>query len=167
MNFRMKNRGVKREISINLFVNSTKKTNAPFDKCPPWMGYDFRLWLIDLLCKSMDWSLYDWNLRRERVKLGVLLFGVEFFNIFKKMFQKSQKVRSLENSIHDFSSSSKQSHKKRNFYRILYSETSQKQKSQIADMPWITDKTFSPNPNVTIFLKLPPNGGHLSITDKF
>ena len=83
----------------------------------------------------MDWSLYDWNLRHERVKLGVLLFGVEFFNIFKKMFQKSQKVRSLENSIHDFSSSSKQSHKKRNFYRILYSETSQKQKSQTADMP--------------------------------
>ena len=86
MNFPMKNRGVKSEISINLFVNSTKKTNPTFDKCPPWMGYDFRSWLMDLPCKSMDWSLYDWNLRRERVKPGVLLFGVEFFNIFKKMF---------------------------------------------------------------------------------
>ena len=31
-------------------------------------------------------------------------------------------------------------------------------------MPWIADKTFSPK--CDIFFKLPPNSGHLSITEK-
>ena len=44
----------------------------------------------------------------------------------------------------------------------LYSETSQQWTSQIADM-----QTKYLVPNVTIFFKLPPNSGHLSITDKF
>ena len=46
-----------------------------------------------------------------------------------------------------------------------YSETSQQQTSQIADMSLIADETLSLK--WTIFFKLPPNSGHLSITDIF
>ena len=45
-----------------------------------------------------------------------------------------------------------------------YTETSQQRTSQIADMPWIADKTFT---IVTVFFKLLSNRGHLSIKDEF
>ena len=79
----------------------------PFEFCPKdadfsltpswWRPFSYRNRSIDLLCKSMDWFLYDNGLRHERVKENKANWGLcltRFLSISHTFFHKLAKTGS-------------------------------------------------------------------------